>query len=183
MQRTECQPDCEQHERSANEEEVFSGAPPLLYNLTLSCSLSLFTMHSCQNASCTLWLAHIHTHLANHHNIMILNHYELVRYNSHLTTKIWRNKNEVLKKAYNLHFIKTSKKDAMFSSLFSIILPPNEDGLTAFTQHYPSLSQTTWPCTVFSLCKSIPLHWSELPNAMHHCRFSKEWCNKCHCIT
>lgn len=72
-------------------------------------SLSLFTMHSCQNASCTLWLAHIHTHLANHHNIMVLKPYELVRYNSHLTTKIWRNKNEVsvhVKKSIQFAFYK-----------------------------------------------------------------------------
>lgn len=49
------------------------------WRIGLALSLSLFTMHSCQNASCTLWLAHIHTHLANHHNIMVLKHCELVR--------------------------------------------------------------------------------------------------------
>lgn len=39
--------------------------------------LSLFTMHSCQNASCALWLAHAHTHLANHHNKMVLKAYSV----------------------------------------------------------------------------------------------------------
>lgn len=136
----------------------FLWSSALLYNLTsrdqiggLSCSLSLFTMHSCQNASCTLWLAHIHTHLANHHNIMVLKHYELVRYNflTYLTKKIWRNKNEVSvhvgKKAYNLHFIKTYTSKKM-QHVFKLVL------------HYPA-SKWGWSDRIHpALCFFISNH-------------------------